>query len=364
MVYSMTNDKGIRIRNIYWMLSYAFQVLRQSAYESIAAEEFDGAEDLFAAILAKGVACQLKQGLYREYVAREESLSVLRGKLVISETIRNRMQRKQRLSCEFDELSENNLYNQILKTTMLFLEKSKIVRPERRQALHKLLLLFSGVALLSIPAIPWRRLHFQRCNQNYEMLLNVCFFVLDGMIQTTEEGNYRVAGFSEKHMARLYERFVLEYYRRHHTYLSDVRSSWVEWNRTEDREKPDFSLLPVMKTDVTLRFGEKTLILDTKYYGQILQCQFDKETLRSSHLYQMFAYVKNMDSAHTGNVSGILLYAKTGESITPDCKFCLDGNWLGAKTLDLNTDFHTIVRQLDELAFCFFGSHEIDGEIV
>lgn len=46
------------------MLSYAFQILKQSNYENVAAEEFDKVQDLFAAILAKGVAKQLKQGLY------------------------------------------------------------------------------------------------------------------------------------------------------------------------------------------------------------------------------------------------------------------------------------------------------------
>ena len=59
------------------MLSYAFQVLKHSNYESVAAEEFGFVQDLFAAILAKGVAKQLKQGLYREYVTQHETLSVM-----------------------------------------------------------------------------------------------------------------------------------------------------------------------------------------------------------------------------------------------------------------------------------------------
>lgn len=50
------------------MLSYAFQILKQSNFESIAAEEFRFIQDLFAAILAKGVAKQLKQGLHKEYI--------------------------------------------------------------------------------------------------------------------------------------------------------------------------------------------------------------------------------------------------------------------------------------------------------
>ena len=51
----MTRDKGIFIKNIYYMLAYAFKVLRQKNYEEIEAEEFETIQDLFAAILAKGI---------------------------------------------------------------------------------------------------------------------------------------------------------------------------------------------------------------------------------------------------------------------------------------------------------------------
>ena len=37
----MTNDKGILIRNIYYMLAYAFQDLRQNNYAEIAGEDFE-----------------------------------------------------------------------------------------------------------------------------------------------------------------------------------------------------------------------------------------------------------------------------------------------------------------------------------
>ena len=52
----MTEDKGILIQNIYYMLSYAFQVLKQENYREIAGEPFENIQDLFAAILAKGIA--------------------------------------------------------------------------------------------------------------------------------------------------------------------------------------------------------------------------------------------------------------------------------------------------------------------
>lgn len=46
----MTTDKGIFIQNIYYMLSYAYQVLQQQDYQCIASEKFERIDDLFAAI--------------------------------------------------------------------------------------------------------------------------------------------------------------------------------------------------------------------------------------------------------------------------------------------------------------------------
>lgn len=355
----MTNDKGIFIKNIYYMLSYAFQILKQKNYESVASEEFDQIQDLFVAILAKGVAKQLKQGLYREYVTQHENLSVMRGKLDMPGTIRNRIQRKQKLACEFDELSENNLFNQILKTTMYYLVKDKGVSTMHKAALNKELIFFDRVELLEPSAIAWNRLYYQRNNKNYEMLLNICYFVMDGMLQTTEKGEYKMAAFSDEHMARLYEKFILEYYRQHHAYLSEAKAAQVKWDLVGENDESMIRFLPVMQTDIFLRLNEKVLILDAKYYGKTLQKQYDKYTLHSNNIYQIFTYVKNQDKLNTGNVAGMLVYAKTDEEITSDCEFNMGGNMIGAKTLDLNRDFKLIAAQLDGIAEHFFGKQTI-----
>lgn len=336
------------------MLSYAFQILKQSNYDEVASERFENVEDLFAAILSKGIAQQLKQGLYREYITKKETLSVMRGKIDMPTTIRNRIQRNQKLACEFDELSENNLMNQILKTTIHFLLIGEGVDPERKVALKKLLVFFGGIEQLEPSGIRWNCLRYQRNNKNYEFLMNICYFVLEGMLSTTEKGEYKMAAFSDDHMARLYEKFILEYYRQHHAYLSEVKAGQVKWDLVGDNSESMIRFLPVMQTDIMLRLKEKILIIDAKYYGRTLQKRFDKYSLHSGNVYQIFTYVKNQDKDNTGNVAGILLYAKTDEDITPDCMFNMGGNQIGAKTLDLNKEFPLIAAQLDKLAERFF----------
>lgn len=357
----MTNDKGIFIKNIYYMLSYAFQILKHTNYESVAAEDFEEVQDLFAAILAKGVAKQLKQGLYKEYVTEHETLSVMRGKLDMAETIRNRIQRKQKLACEFDELSENNLFNQILKTTMHYLVRDKGVSSEHKIALRKLLVFFDRVALLEPSLIEWHSLRYQRNNRNYQMLLNICYFVMVGMLQTTESGDYKMAAFSDEQMAKVYEKFILEYYRYHHRYLSEAKAAKVKWNLDDQNDEAMIRFLPDMQTDIFIKLDEKILILDAKYYGKTLQRRMEKATLHSSNIYQIYTYVKNQDRDSTGNVSGMLVYAKTQEDITPDCLVNIGGNQIGATTLDLNCDFKEIAAQLDEIAERFFGKQTLSS---
>ena len=45
----------IKIKNIYYMLSYAFQTLNDKGYNKVATEEFENTAELFSEILIIGV---------------------------------------------------------------------------------------------------------------------------------------------------------------------------------------------------------------------------------------------------------------------------------------------------------------------
>lgn len=352
----MTIDKGIFIKNIYYMLSYAFQVLKQEDYQKVKGEKFEKIHDLFAAILEKGVSRQIKQGLYREYVPVREELSVMRGKLNINDTIALKVQKKQKLACEFDEFSEDNLYNQILKVTIHRLIHAKDVDDKRRQALKKVIVFFGNVKLIQPDHIPWNRLIYQRNNRNYELLLNICYLLNKDMLQTTEDGSYKLLAFSDELMNMLFQRFVFEYFKQDYSDEFYVSSPILKWCDKKIDENPLIKFLPDMRTDIVLRKKDtnKALIIDTKYYGKILTENYGKSIIRPEHLYQIFAYVKNMDKENTGNVSGLLLYAKTQDEVFLDGKpFVIGNNSIGAKTLDLNCEFEKIRQQLDDIAQSF-----------
>lgn len=329
------------------MLAYAFRYFRFNMFEQIRGEKFEGMEDLFAEILIRGVSYQLKQGLYRTYVSDEGALTAIRGRIYMIKTREIQQQNPPSVYCEYDELSENNIYNQVLKATLQLLSLCANVNDDRKAAMRILLRFFAHVDTVDLEQVVWGVMKYDRNNQNYQMLVNICRFIREEMIMTTEEGEYKLRSLSEDRMERLFEKFVLEYYRRWHP-ETKPRAARIGWNIIESEST--MSVLPAMQTDVVLSFGDRTLIIDTKYYSQTLQSNFDKEKIHSNNLYQINTYVTEHDRYGVGNVDGLLLYAKTQENIIPDAQMKKkNGSIIYFRTLDLNQDFQNISQQLDNI---------------
>jgi 5-methylcytosine-specific restriction enzyme subunit McrC len=342
----------VKIINIYYMLAYAYRVLNEDSYAKVATEKFEHVADLLAAILGKGISNQIRRGLGREYISKQENLYSPVGKIDISTSLKQRTLLKKQLVCNFDEFTENAYINQILKSTAILLLRSEEVQTERKKALRRILAYFCNVDELDPSRIRWSAIRYHRNNATYKMLINICYLVIAGMLLTEQEGKKKLGRFMDDQlMSRLFERFVLEYFRKHYPRYS-VSAAQIDW-LTDDGV---IDYLPVMQTDIAIEYADKTLIIDTKYYSKTMQFNslYESRTVHSSNLYQIFTYVKNRDKNASGAISGVLLYAKTDEEITPDYDYLMSGNRISVKTLDLNTDFSKIAKQLDELICSFF----------
>ena len=165
-----------RIRNIYYMLAYAFRLLNAQKSHFVDTEEFDNMADLCAAMLIHGVSSQIKQGLGKGYVPQTEALSSIRGKIDISSSIKSLTIMHQKLICSYDEFSENTYMNQIVKSTLMLLIRNDI-RKELKVNIRKLLVYFDNVNLIDLHSINWN-LHYDRNNQTYRLLISVCYLVV------------------------------------------------------------------------------------------------------------------------------------------------------------------------------------------
>ena len=340
----------IPIQNIYYMLSYAFQALSEQGYRDLAFEPYHHVADLCAAILSKGIAIQVKRGLHREYRLQTDALSSPRGRIELSDSIRTKSKMRGQLVCTYDDFSVDNDLNRVLKTTILFLLRSKI-DTERKKALLRVLVFFEGVQTLPIRSIRWN-IQYNRNNQTYRMLIGICQMVMQGLLQTTEDGSVRLMDFlDEQHMHKLYEKFIFQYYYQEFSILT-VRAPRILWAASG----ASLARLPAMQSDVVLSHNGRILIIDAKYYARTMQMHFDKPTIHSHNLYQIFTYVKNEQANQPQKqVSGMLLYARTDEETQPDEIYQMSGNQISVRTLDLNRDFAQIAAQLDEIVQTHFG---------
>lgn len=340
----------IPIKNVYYMLSYAFQLLNEQGYKKLATEDFDNAGDLCAAILIRGITYQLKRGLGREYIYETDTISAIRGKIEITESIKNQSMIRSQMVCTYDEFSINSPLNQIIKSTVMLLLKADISRT-RKKELRKLMVYFDDVSVVDVRSINWA-INYNRNNQTYRLLITICYLVVKGLLQSKSDGSVKMMDFlDEQRMCRLYEKFILEYYKKHYPQIRTAASQ-IEWALDDGIS----AMLPTMQSDIMLSYKkgdiDKTLIIDAKYYAHTTQVQYDVHTLHSNNLYQIFTYVKNK-ATKGGEVSGMLLYAKTDEEIYPNNEYQMSGNKIMVRTLDLNCDFEKISRQLNAIADAF-----------
>lgn len=341
----------IPIKNIYYMLSYAFQMLNEQGYKKLATEEFDNAGDLCAAILIRGISYQLKRGLGREYISETDTISAIRGKIEITESIKNQSMIRSQMVCTFDDFSVNSPLNQIIKSTVMLLLKADISKT-RKKELRKLMVYFDEVGVVDVRSINWS-INYNRNNQTYRMLITICYLVVKGLLQSKSNGSVKMMDFfDEQRMCRLYEKFILEYYKKHFPQIRTAASQ-IDWALDDGIG----TLLPTMQSDIMLSYQkgniEKTLIIDAKYYANTTQTQYNVHTLHSNNLYQIFTYVKNK-AMKGGEVSGMLLYAKTDEEIYPNNEYQMSGNKITVQTLDLNCNFENIAAQLDSIVYKHF----------
>ena len=343
-------DRSIVIQNVYVMLAYAFRAIKAKSISRVGRENFDNLHDLLAEILIRGMNSQIKRGLHQDYLSRTEELSTVRGHIDIAQTVNRRAHSRGRVVCNFDEYLPDTPHNQALKSAISLLIRRGNISKARQVSLRRLLPYLEDVSLVPPTSVRWNELHYHRANASYRLLLGVCELIVLGLLPNEDDGDMKLESwFSDEAMSTLYERFLREYFVLHHPELSPS-APLIDW-AVSDGIASGLHQLPKMRTDLTLRKGANRLIIDAKYYGKSMQTnRFSaKSTVNSANLYQILTYVKNEDIKQTGNVAGLLLYAKTDGFEQPELDVVVQGSRIGAQTLDLNKPWVEVRAELDAL---------------
>ena len=338
--------RAIPVRNLYYLFLYAWNRFQEGRIVDVSGVAGPELPNLLAKVLLEGTRHLLRRGLDRGYVEHEEDTARLRGRILVGETVGRALLPRARAACRYDELSHDVLHNRILKSTLAQLGLAEEVDPELQHQLRGLVRALREVAAIRLSDSDFRRVQLHGNNAFYDFLLKVCALAHDALIP--EEGGerfrFRDIVSDERLMARVFQDFVFNFYRLEQSDF-EVRRENITWDVV-----PTFGsglhMLPVMQTDVSLRRPGRTIVVDTKYYREPLQVYQGQRTVRPEHLYQLFAYLKNLErrGGSDARAEGLLLYPTVEEAI--GLTFEVQGHIVRVQTINLDQDWACIHRDL------------------
>ena len=333
----------IPIANIYYLLCYAWDVLEEKeTLNDVDALDSTDLLDLFARVLVSGTRRLLRRGLDRGYLQREEEIAGVRGKLLVTTTLRRNLLRQGRAACEWDELEYDTLPNRILKTTLRRLRDAIELNKDTRADVHDLLRWLEPVQIIELRAEHFRRVQLHRNNRIYGFLLHVCEFIHEHWLPAERGGGRHFRDFVRDGLPALFEKFVFNFYQRELPAEWHVRAPIIDWQLFAPNEDA-LALVPRMKTDVCLDCPGRAIILDTKFYAQALKAGAFGTTakLPSANLYQLFTYLRQR-ATEPGweQAEGVLLYPRTTRDFSAE--FTTHGHRIRARTLDLSQPWWNI----------------------
>jgi 5-methylcytosine-specific restriction enzyme subunit McrC len=339
----------IPIQNIYYLLSYAWNKLEERNIVSVEKIEGNRVLDLFARILSNGMRYVMRRGLDRGYIPHTELTGRLRGRIDFVTSLKPIILRSSTVCCEYDELSYDVLHNQIVRTTI-----NRVLKDRDLDAAVRAELCFLDSRLRHISLIPLTKKHFtlvQLHSNNffYDFLIKVCELIYDNLLISEKDGTCKFRDFlkDDKAMGRLFEEFVRNFLKLEQSQFA-VGCEIITW-QAEAIGQASTDFLPTMRTDVSLTSPSRKIIIDTKYYAQALQTYYDKKTIHSENLYQLFAYLENLKPTDEldNHCEGILLYPTTDQEL--DLTYKIKGHPVSIRTINLNQDWNHIHDSLLKL---------------
>ena len=340
------NDRKIPISNIYYLLCYAWGHFDER--DVVRLDELDGLEsvqDLLGKVLAEGTYRLIRRGIDRGYRDVREDLSGIRGKIAVGETVKRALRARGQVTCDYEELSHDVLHNRILRSTLRSLirlpDLHSDVHTEVRNAYTKL----DGVTLVPLSRRLFEQVQLDRNRRYYRFLMSVCRLIHEQLLVDERIGEATFTSVSEERMERLYEAFIVEFYRcEQNRYRVNPRGRTISWadEGTADHQR---SKLPRMEADAILEAPDRRIIMDAKYYREALGGRYGGK-LHSDNLYQLLAYLRSREATEAPGTrhEGILLYPTVDAPVAVDVH--LEGFRIQARSINLAQDWRRIHQDM------------------
>jgi 5-methylcytosine-specific restriction enzyme subunit McrC len=339
----------IPIENVYYLFCYAWNRFEEAQALPVGGTESPDLPNLLAHVLLNGTSALLKRGLDRNFQLVGGEITTVRGRIDLSISLALQARNLRRLHCEFDEFGHDLLHNQILKASLKRVAKAQTIEPRLARELQNLARRIPDVRDITLDHSAFSRVRLHRNNAYYAFMMKVAELAFESLLPDPHGKGFIFYDVlrDEKKMARIFEEFVRNFYRLEQKTFA-VEPLKISWDAT--RVLPiNHGRLPDMRVDIYLRSLERRIIIDTKYYKDVLQEFHGSESFHSGNLYQLFSYLKNAAGTDVTfeNAEGILLYPCT--DVRLDEHFTLQGHEVRIATVNLNQPWLKIRDQLLEL---------------
>ena len=239
--------------------------------------------EIFISMFLCELEALVKKGIKSDYVALEENLNFLKGKLNINEQIKRNSIHKERFYVGYSEFLSDIKINRIIKTTLKFLYK-KSNSSKNQQKIREILFIFDEVSTCEDYKNFFTNYALNRQVRHYEQTLLWCKIFLLGDTFTPHKGD-DLAFALLFDMNALFESYVGNFIKKKlpGTILQHQEKYLIEKPR-EFRLKPDI-------------FLEGKFIADTKW--KIIRQDNNegekKNKISQADLYQLYAYGKKYE---------------------------------------------------------------------
>jgi 5-methylcytosine-specific restriction enzyme subunit McrC len=338
---------AVPVANLFYLLCYARN--RLDARDLIDVASLEGAQpvELLAEMLVAGVRRLRLRGLPRRYRTRTVDTRAPRGRIELTPSITRALLPRGRVQCTVDELSADIAVNRVLKAAMRVLAGRPGVSRPRRRALRSLVVALGQVSDAPLDAAALRAARAATPAGLLDLMLTVCELVHLGGLPTPGGAGtpFLDLGASPQVFGRLFEDFVAGWLRHEQTRFG-ARKAQVPWD-LDDEASGSRALLPTMEADVLLTAADRRVVVECKAYARSLDRAYGVSKVRTSHLYQLLAYVSQLGRDGGPPVSGLLLYARAEADL--DLQWWLAGHEIRVRTLDLGRPWTEIDAALRAL---------------
>lgn len=348
----------IPVRNLWLLMLYASDLFRTRGIGMVDLENSsDDLPDLVAEILAHSVEVRQRRRLSLGYQSRKAALNRVRGRIDALTTERRQLLDRGMVACRFDELTIDTPRNRFVRAALEAI--SRIVQGQ--DIAHRCRSLAGGMKAQGISGEPPTRTQmstdrFGRHDADDRLMVAAAKLAFE-LTLPTEASGANVLALPDREatwVRRLFERAIGGFY--------DVVLSpqgWqvkcggtLGWQISKKTTGID-SILPTMRTDVVLDHSAsmRRIVIDTKFTSIVTNGWYREETLRSSYVYQIYAYLRSQvgrGDPFADCASGLLLHPAIGQMI--DETVVIQGHPLRFATVDLTATSAEIRAQL--LLFC------------